>query len=392
MRTRLALALLGREREEVSAPQPRARVYHEAGQLLIARGEMAEGATWLREALRLHPDLVPARASLGLALYGMGDLEAAGEELIAVRRARPDLISPRLTLAAVLVAKQDWPAARAELEALLAARPDLAQAHYTLGVVRYTQGDVAGAIESYRRVLAIDPGQQDARYHLALMLKLGRRDAEATPEFVKAAQAGLPRAQYFAGAAYAGGLGVERDLPHAIAWWSRAAEQGVPQAEEALAQLRQQAAGRGRGGPAERERAEQAFRAYRAALAKELPDLTAPGDEPLGAALLREGRAREGVSMLIREASALSEPAERALEIAYVEGVPGQLPAHDPRILEYFKAAAAEGQLRPRLALARFYARGIGVPRDMARAVALLKATPHEDARRLLEELATAAP
>src|SRR5437773_12353344 len=114
----------------------------------------------------------------------------------------------RLTLAAVLVARQDWPAARAELEAALAARPDLVQASYTLGVVRYAQGDLVGAIDAYRRVLARAPSAHDARYNLALVLKLARRDAEATPEFLAAAEAGLPRAQYFAGAAYATGAGV----------------------------------------------------------------------------------------------------------------------------------------------------------------------------------------
>src|SRR5437762_474440 len=99
------------------------------------------------------------------------------------------------------------------------------------------QGDVAGAIEAYRRVLAREPRAQDARYNLALVLRLARRDAEATPEFLAAAEAGLPRAQYFAGAAYASGAGVEFDLVAAITWWTRGAEQGVTQADEALAQI-----------------------------------------------------------------------------------------------------------------------------------------------------------
>src|SRR5206468_11756915 len=97
-------------------------------------------------------------------------------------------------------------------EAIVRVRPDLLQAHYSLGVVRYTLGDLDGAVEAYRRVLAIDPQHQDARYNLALMLKLARRDAEATPEFLAAAQAGLPRAQYFVGVAYAGGRGADPHL------------------------------------------------------------------------------------------------------------------------------------------------------------------------------------
>src|SRR6266849_589932 len=302
----------------------------------------------LREALRLEPDLAEARASLGLALYAMGDLDAAVEELRGLLRVRPDLAEARLTLAAALVARQDWPAARAELETALTASSDLLQAQYTLGVVRYAQGDLAGAIEAYRRVLAREPKAVDARYNLALVLKLTRRDAEATPEFLAAAEAGLPRAQYFAGAAYATGVGVPRDLVAAIAWWTRAAEQGVAQAEEGLAQLRQSASGRARRSPADRQAVEQAFGEYRARLWNDYPGLARQGDELLGAALLRQGRAREAVPVLIREAAALSEPAQRMLETLYDQGIEGQLPPHDARILAYLKSAAAEGRSRPR--------------------------------------------
>jgi tetratricopeptide (TPR) repeat protein len=317
----------------------------ERGQALIARGEMAAAASALREALRLQPELTTARTSLGLALYALGDLDAAVAELRAALRRQPEAVDARLALAKALVARQDWPAAREELERVLSAQPDRLEARYALGVVRYAQGDGSGAIDAYRGVLALDPQQQDARYNLALVLKLARREAEATPEFVTAAQAGHARAQYFAGTAYAAGLGVERSLPEAIAWWFRAAEQGVPQAGEALAQLRQVALGRGRSAPAERQAVEQAFAEYRAALWKDFPDLTGAGDDTIGAALLRQGRAGEAVAVLIREASALSQPAQRQLEALYEQGVDG-LPARDPRILTYMKSAAAEG-LRP---------------------------------------------
>jgi TPR repeat protein len=298
----------------------------------------------LREALRLAPDLPEARASLGLALYAMGDLDVAAEELRGAIRVNPDLAEARLTLAAVLVARQEWQAAGTELEAALGAEP--LQAQYTLGLVRYAQGDLAGAIDAYRRLLARAPDAHDARYNLALVLKLARRDAEATPEFVTAAEAGVARAQYFAGAAYATGAGVPRDLVAAITWWIAAAEQGVTQAEEGIAQLRQTASGRTRRAAAERHAVEAAFAEYRARLWSAFPDVAREGDEPLGAALLRRGRAQEAVVMLIREAGALSEPAQRLLETIYEHGVDGHLPAHDARINAYLKSAAAEGRSR----------------------------------------------
>ena len=148
------------------------------------------------------------------------------------------------------------------------------------------------------------------------------------------------------GTVYAEGSGVERDLVMAIAWWFRAAEQGVTQAEEALARLRQMALGRGRRVSSDRLAVEQAFRDYRTTLWRDFPDLVPDGHDTVGGALMRRGRVGEAVPVLIREASALSEPAERLLETLYQQGVEGLLPAHDARIRGYFGRAAAEG-LRP---------------------------------------------
>lgn len=351
---------------------------------------MAAAATALRQALRLSPDLVQARAALGLALYGMGDLDGAVEELRALVRQHPDHVQARLQLATTLMARQDWTGAGAELEEVLRQRSEELQAHYTLGVLRYTLGDLPGAVEAYRHVLALDPGHQDARYNLALTLKLAGRQAEAARELLTAAEAGVARAQYFLGAAYAAGSGVERSLPLAITWWFRAAEGGARQAEDALAQLRHVALGRGRSPAAEREAVERAFKEFRAQLWADFPGLTGGEDESVGSALLREGRPAEAVTVLIREASTLSEPAQHRLVSLYEHGVPGQLTPFDGRILAYLNAAAAEGQPLARVALARIYARGLGLPKDLGRAMSLLKTTPYEDAQRLLRELSAA--
>jgi len=348
---------------------------------------MSAAVVALRKIVQSDPDQVEARTSLALALQGMGDVDGGLEELRALLRRRPDAVAARLALATALTGKQDWPGARVELEEVLRQSPDLLQAHYTLGIVRYTLGDLAGAIASYRRVLAGDPEHVDAHYHLGLVLKLAHRDAEATGEFLAAARAGFPRAQYFVGTAYATGTGVERRLPAAIDWLMRASEQGVAQADEALAQLRQVALGRARRGASERANAEQAFRDYRAELWKAYPDLSPDGAGSVGVQLLRLGRTPEAMPMLLREAGALGEPAQHALETLYEQGAGTDLAPYDPRILAFFRTAAAEGQTYPRIVLARIYARGLGVPRDLERAVALLRATPHEDAQRLLREL-----
>ena len=66
--------------DPVPATDP-ARARLDEGRALIARGQIAAAAVALREALRLRPDLAEARASLGLALYAMGDLDGAADEI-----------------------------------------------------------------------------------------------------------------------------------------------------------------------------------------------------------------------------------------------------------------------------------------------------------------------
>jgi len=347
-------AAVGDPARSGSPSDPRARAVQarqlsERGRAALAGGDAAAATSSLREALRLEPNLGDARESLGLALYQMGDLDGAVEELRALLRRQPEAGRGRLILAPALMARQDWATARSELEEVLRRQPDQIQALYSLGLVRYAHGDQNGAIEAYRQVLARSPEHADARYNLALMLKLAHREAEATPEFVAAARAGHARAQYFAGTAYARGLGVAPDLSRAIAWWSRAAEQGNPEAGAALAELRQTALGKTRRGANDRLAAEQGFRDYRAALWNEFPELTRNGDDDtVGGALIRQGRAAEAVPVLISEARAFSEPAQALLEDLYQLGAPGQVPTHDARILDYFRTAADEGQARAR--------------------------------------------
>lgn len=369
------------------APGERAAVALAQGQALLGRGDMARAAVVLREALALQPQLTAARTSLALALYAVGDVEGAVEELRAAIARDPEAVGARSLLAAVRLSRHEWTAARAELEDITRRHPDRAEAFYSLGLARYADRDLAGAADAYRAAVALEPKHHDARYNLALVLKLAGRETEATPEFLAAAEAGVGRAQYFAGVAHAEGLGVPPGLPTAIGWWMRAAERGVAPAEEALASLRQLALGRTRRPVAERRAAEQAFRDYRAGLWSDVPDVAREGDESAGLALVRQRRP-EAVVVLIREAAALDDAAQEQLEVLYEHGLSEALPPYDTRILAWFQTAAAEGLTRPRIALARVYGRGLGVPRDVPRAVALLRATPHEDARRLLQELA----
>jgi TPR repeat protein len=390
LKQRDRLALMEKNRAAGSREPVLAEAYLDLGKSLIAAGNFPAAVTELREAVRLKPTFVEAHTNLGFALFNMGDVESAIEEYQTVLRFQPDAGQARLHLATALMAKHDWATARAELQEALRLEPDLVQAQYNLGVIDYTLGNIAGAIDAYRKALRINAAHAEAHYNLGLMLKLTNQDTEAVQEFYAAALAGLPKAQYFLGAAYASGLGVEKNLAAAVRWWFRAAEQGMSQAREGLAQLRRTALLQA-GHSADESRAIlTAFQEFRREIWDEFPDLQgkAPG-ESAGVALVRQGEWQEAIPVLIREGYALSEPAQRQLQALYEEGIKGQMPPYDPRIFSYFKAMAAEGLSGARVMLARIYAKGWGIPQDLDKPVSLLRGSEDVEALRLLQEIST---
>jgi len=368
-----------------------AHLHYSQGVGLLSSGDLVGAITEFRLALRLRPDMAQARFSLATALYQSGDVERAIVAYRAVLRLQPDLAHAHLHLGLALLVTHDWAGARTELQTAVTLMPDSALAHYNLGLVRDKLGDRLGAIQSYREALRLRSDYPDAHYNLGLALKAAKQEMEATREFLLAAEAGVVRAQYFAGAAYASGLGVERNLVSAMQWWIRAAEQDSPLAKEALAHLRQMTVPKGNRTVGEARVVQDAFGAFRRSLWHEFPDLKGQADQSVGTALLQQGRTQEAVPVLVREAMAMSEEAQTQLATLYAEGVSGKVTPYDRRILGYFQAAADEDLAHPRVILARIYARGLGVPPDVNKALGLLKGNPREDAQALAKELSASA-
>lgn len=350
----------------------------------LSSGEFPLAVTLLREGREIDPNDPQIRLSLGRALLNMADVDGAIEEFRAVVRIQPELPEAHLRLATALMVKRDWAAAEAELTQAIRLDPELIEAHYSLGAVRYTQGDLVGAVASYRYTLSLSPDFPDAHYRLGLILKVMGEEHEAAQAFLMAAESGIPQAQYFLGTAYRNGLGADKNLSAAIGWWMLAAEQGVSQAREALIQLRKEALSPAPGSSAESRLIVQAFDHYREGIWSDYPELSRERiGQSVGARLLEVGRPQEAVPILIKEAGSLSDRSQVLLEALYEEGVDGQLPAYDRRILAYFQTAAAEGLPRPRSALARIYELGLGVEPDRKKALMFLESHPDRKSRRL---------
>lgn len=338
------------------------------GRPLARRDPFAGSLDESRRFALANPEDAEARMQLGRALLGAGEVEAAIGQYRMALAGHPNDAAVRLHLAQALMLTRRWSQARAHLEQVVRLRPDLARAHYALGLVRYTLNDVPGSIEAYRDALLAHPGWAQAHFQLGLLLRLNGREEDGVGHLLEAARRGVPQAQYLVGAAYRSGQGVSPDLDQTVAWWFRAAGQGLPAAREGLARLRLAAL---RGPRAEALQA--AFHSYRESFWAAYPELTrSRSDESVGVRLLQRGRARDALPILLQEAAALSGGAHRALETLYEVGVEGALEPYDARILAFFDETAREGVPRSMLVLGRIYFEGLGVAADPDRAGRLL--------------------
>ncbi len=179
----------------------------------------------------------------------------------------------------------------------------------------------------------------------------------------------------------------------AITWWAQAFEQGLPEASQALTQLRRLAAVKGNLQTKQSKAAAEAFKNYCDQLWLDFPDLDR--DQPtqtVGTTLLKQGRTAEALPVLLREAYALNEISHATLVQLYEQGLDGQLPPHGQWILSYLESTAADGAIPSRMALARIYAKGLGLAPDLARAKSYLKGLPREDVKRILDDVASEPP
>jgi tetratricopeptide (TPR) repeat protein len=354
---------------------------------------LLEILTQARQALHVEPDAEEPRLTLGRTLFQLGDTDGAIDEYRTALRFHPTVAQAHLDLGTALMAKQDWRSAMTEFQEAIRLDPTLVQAHYSMGTIHYTRGNVQSAIKAYQETLRLKPDFAEAHYRLGLVLKVAGRDKDAVQELEAAALAGLAKAQYFLGNAYRSGQGIEKSQVMAITWWAQAFEQGLPEAAQALTQLRRLATVKSNLQTKQSKAAAEAFKNYCDQLWLDFPDLDR--DQPtetVGTTLLAQGRTAEALPVLLREAYALDEIAHAALVRLYEQGLDGQLPPHGQWILSYLESTAADGAIPSRTALARIYAKGLGLAADPAKAKSYLKGMPREDVKRILDEIAPEPP
>lgn len=143
------------------------------GDRALRAGQYSEALARFDAVLRRSPDRLEVRARRAIALFGLGQATAAGEEIREIRRRRmanldsalqrqADDVALLLRAARARSELQDHEAALAHARRATALAPSLAEAHFTLGNVLYRAGRLREALGSYDRALLLDPGKTEA--------------------------------------------------------------------------------------------------------------------------------------------------------------------------------------------------------------------------------------
>ncbi len=320
-------------------------------------GQWGRAISEWRRALETFPN--PSESALlhfnlGLALSLLGDPQGAIPEFKQTLAYRPQWAEAHYHLGVARESIKDWTGARVAFERTIALNPSWAHAYFNLGKIYSQLGTDSNAIGAYRQAVLLEPNFSDAHYQLGVTLRAQNRPAEAIEPLRAAAEGGMVEAQTLLGSMYANGSGVTRDLPQAMVWWFRAAShvsapKAAVEARHRLSYLRRRLF-RSDGSPAEIKEIEMGFSLIRQTFQPMIeagPSLNGhPSEISRRRQFLSSNKRRDAVPVLIQEALALDESAQKELETLYVQGIEGILEPEDPNILEYFIQTAQENNYR----------------------------------------------
>ncbi len=129
-----------------------------------------ERVRWYQAAVAAHPESVPARNNLGVALRDRGDLAAAAARFREALRLEPTFALGQYNLGVALRDMRDQDGASMAFQESIRLNPNYASAHYEVGLALYAKGDKDGAIEAYRRAIQADRKDDGAHNNLGAIL------------------------------------------------------------------------------------------------------------------------------------------------------------------------------------------------------------------------------
>jgi tetratricopeptide (TPR) repeat protein len=183
----LGAALHGQQKDPLEALQTSARLEPEdaeaqtnLGNVLRARGRLAEAAEHHRRALVLNASYAEAHNNLGSVLKDLGDLEAAVACYRQAIALKPAFALAHHNLGIALRGLGRPEEAIGAHRRALALVPDYADAHSQLGSALRDLGRQEEAVASYRRALLMEPEHTESLLHMGnSLLALGRAESAA---------------------------------------------------------------------------------------------------------------------------------------------------------------------------------------------------------------------
>ena len=134
------------------------------------RGDTELAVHKYQEVIRLHPEMIAARANLGIALVALGRYDEAIAQYRAALALAPDDPVVRLDLALAWYKQADFAKAASELETLRRPRPDQRQSLYLLADCYLRLGRNGDAVQLLEPAYQADPADRAVDYALGTAL------------------------------------------------------------------------------------------------------------------------------------------------------------------------------------------------------------------------------
>lgn len=168
---------LGGEARNATAYADLARIYHEMGQLPLAR-------LVCENAILLGIDEAPLHNRLGLVALAEDDVIVAYQEFQKAAQLDPDYQDAWMNIGAMALSFRDYEMAHAAFGKVLENEDVLTEAVLvdailSQGVANRGRDDLAAAEKEYKRVLELRPGDVRALYNLGVLYQEAHRDYKA---------------------------------------------------------------------------------------------------------------------------------------------------------------------------------------------------------------------
>ena len=209
--------------ERIAFDPNNTEIHYQLGHAHLTLGRYEQGASHLKDAVRLSKKHALAHRDLGWALYELKEYTEAEPWLLKALEMKPRDRATLSTLSAVHIGQKRhrdavdllkpfvdtgrgtvkihnnlaaayrhlglYPLAIEQLQQALKKNPDSAGSHNNLGVVLEKTGQVEQALAEYRLALTLDPGHGSAHFNLGVALTHQGKSDEALNHFRIAQQA-----------------------------------------------------------------------------------------------------------------------------------------------------------------------------------------------------------